>query len=69
LGFLARNGAVTEDRLRQATVVGGVMASFCVEEFSLDGIRELTEEQIADRFDKFEQLVDFGTLDLLGNGE
>lgn len=65
LGFLARNGAVTEQRLRQATVVGGVMASFCVEQFSLEGVRGLDDREIAGRFERFEQLVDFGTLDLL----
>jgi len=65
LGFLAREGTVDNDTLRQAMVIGGVMASFCVQEFSYDAIAELDDEDIPKRFSKFERLVDFDTIDSL----
>ena len=65
LGYLAGRGEIDERRLRQATVVGGCMASFCVEEFSLDGLQGLTDEQITRRIGKFERLVEFESIDSL----
>lgn len=65
LGYIAGQDEVTETTIRQANVVGGVMASFCVEEFSLGGIDGLEDRQIAERFKKFERLVDFEPVDSL----
>lgn len=65
LGYMAGQDEVTETTIRQANVVGGVMASFCVEEFSLGGIDDLEDREIADRFKKFERLVDFEPVDSL----
>jgi len=65
LGYLAARDEVTEERLRQATIVGGVMASFCVEEFSLGGLEELDRDAIWKRFEKIERLVDFETIEAL----
>ncbi|MDX1583120.1 MAG: PfkB family carbohydrate kinase [Thermoanaerobaculia bacterium] len=41
VGFLATNGEITNRRLRQAIVFGSVVASFTVEKFSLDRLREV----------------------------
>ncbi len=65
LGHLASSGEVTEAGLRQSTVLGGVMASFCVEEFSIDGLKDLGKQEIAERFERVEQLVDFETINWL----
>lgn len=65
LGYLAARDEVGEERLRQATIVGGVMASFCVEEFSLGGLQDLDRETIWKRFEKVERLVDFDTIESL----
>jgi sugar/nucleoside kinase (ribokinase family) len=65
LGFLAREGQTDNETLRQAMVIGGVMASFCVQEFSHDAIADLDDEDIPRRFSKFERLVDFDTIDSL----
>ena len=65
LGYLAGKGEATETRLRQASIIGGVMASFCVEDFSLGGLQDLDDDRIARRFEKFERLVDFETIDSL----
>jgi hypothetical protein len=45
--------------LRQAVIVGSVMASFNVEAFSLDRLRTLTQAQIAQRVGAFRRLIDF----------
>ncbi len=65
MGYLSTRDVVTPRDLRQATVVGCVMASFCVEDFSLDAMRTLTHEKIQRRFQMFERLVSFEPLELL----
>ena len=60
MGHLARSGEHGPDGLRRAIVAGSVMASFCVEGFSLDGIRKLDQDRIADRYRAFQALTRFG---------
>ena len=45
-------------------IVGSVMASFAVEQFSVDGLRGLTTEQIQSRFDAFTELTRFDQVSL-----
>ena len=65
LGFVTRRGSYDAKTLRQATVMGCVMASFCVEDFSLDALRELNDNTIQRRCDMFEHLVSYEPLELL----
>ena len=58
MGFLARNGRVTESSLRTAVVYGSVLASFVVEKFSLDRLFELTWDDIDKRYRAFIDLID-----------
>jgi hypothetical protein len=44
MGFLARQGRVSEPILRTAVVYGSVLASFVVERFSLERLVALTWE-------------------------
>lgn len=69
MGFLARSGATDAKAFRQATIVGSVMASFAVEQFSVDRFRTLTMPEIAVRYREFQQLVHFEPMpaDLVGN--
>lgn len=59
LGYLARTGEITPATLRQACVAGSTMASFCVEKFSLDRFRDLTNEEIQARLAAFKELTHF----------
>ena len=59
IGWLARTGDVSVANMRKAVVYGSALASFCVEEFSIDGIRALTQEQLADRFAIFRTISGF----------
>ena len=59
-GYLAKHGKHGPEEIRKALVVGSVMASFCVEKFSIDGLVDLNESEIAMRYRAFEKLTDFG---------
>ena len=59
IGWLARTGDVSVANMRKAVVYGSTLASFCVEEFSIDGIRKLGPEQLADRFATFRAISSF----------
>jgi len=62
LGLLDRLDATDGSALRQATVMGSTIASFTVEQFSLDRLRGLDLPQIRRRFDAFRTLVHFDAL-------
>ena len=53
---------VTFELLRKAMIYGSVLASFCVEAFSLDRLRKLTKEEIADRYEMFKLMSQFEAL-------
>ena len=60
LGYVGRTGSTSDDDLKRAAVCGSVMASFQVEDFGLDRLRELTHEEIEGRFQTFCDLSSFG---------
>jgi len=64
MGYLARVGEVTPTAIRHAMVCGTVMASFSVEGFGLDRLRELTMADIARRFRAFYELTHFEHIEL-----
>jgi sugar/nucleoside kinase (ribokinase family) len=63
MGYLAATNNLSDATIRKATVFGSVMASFTVEDFSLDRLRLLTWDVIEERFRKFQTLTDFEGLD------
>jgi len=62
LGLLDRLNTNDPRSLRQATVMGSTIASFTVEQFSLDRLRALDLAQVRKRFDAFRALVHFEEL-------
>ncbi len=62
VGYLARQMRFDAASLRQAMVMGSVLASFNVEAFSLDRLRSLTMPEIEARFAMFKRLVHFEDL-------
>ena len=62
MGYLARHMRFDAASLRQAMVMGSVLASFNVEAFSLDRLRTLTMPEIEARFAMFKRLVHFEDL-------
>jgi sugar/nucleoside kinase (ribokinase family) len=59
VGWLARTDDLSPENLKRAVVYGSTLASFCVEKFSVDGMKDLTYLQIQDRFRSFMQLSRF----------
>jgi sugar/nucleoside kinase (ribokinase family) len=60
-GYLAGTigGKVTFTHLRKAMIYGSVLASFCVEAFSLEKLRNLTMDQINERYEAFKLMSQF----------
>ncbi|NTX06740.1 sugar kinase [Myxococcus sp. CA051A] len=65
-GFMGALATATSDIdstvLRRAMVMGSVMASFTVEKFSLERLREVTHPEIRARFAEFRKLTHFDDL-------
>lgn len=57
MGYLAKTQDTSFENLKRAIVYGSVMASFCVEEFSLDKLRVIDQEMIFDRVAAFKKLM------------
>jgi sugar/nucleoside kinase (ribokinase family) len=58
MGEIARSGDTSEGGLRRAIVYGSVLASYCVEDFSLDRLRTLTRDDIERRYRQFVSLTE-----------
>ena len=60
-GYLAAHvkGEVTFAELRRAVIYGSVLASFCVEAFSLERLRSLTNDEILQRYEVFRSMSQF----------
>jgi len=60
MGYLAAQNRSDDERIiRQAIVYGTVVASFNVEDFSLNRQRTLTRQEIDDRFNRLKDMVHF----------
>jgi sugar/nucleoside kinase (ribokinase family) len=63
MGYVARSGNEEPAVLRRAIVLGSVLASFAVEQFSLDRLRTLTTDEIRARYAEARQLAHFDDLE------
>jgi sugar/nucleoside kinase (ribokinase family) len=61
MGYLAKTRDVSTAGIRRAVIFGTVMASFCVEEFSVDGMTSLDQADIERRFRVLKELSHFET--------
>jgi sugar/nucleoside kinase (ribokinase family) len=59
IGWLARTDDISTENLKRAVVYGSALASFCVEKFSVDSLRDLSNLKIRDRFHSFMDLSRF----------
>jgi sugar/nucleoside kinase (ribokinase family) len=59
MGYLAYAGDLSPSTIRTAMIMGSVMGSFAVEQFSVDGLRGLTTARIQQRFDELAELAHF----------
>ena len=63
LGYLASRSEVHERELRRAIIFGSVLASFTVEKFSLDRLREISLRDVHERYQDFRALTHFEDVD------
>lgn len=59
LGYLAKKGKLAHEEFKSACIYGSVLASFNVEEFSLDRLRSLSWKEIEARYQEFKKLTQF----------
>jgi sugar/nucleoside kinase (ribokinase family) len=59
IGHLAKTKDISFENMKTAIIVGSAMASFCVEKFGPERLKEITREDIDARLSEFVQLVNF----------
>jgi sugar/nucleoside kinase (ribokinase family) len=59
MGYLASTNDTSFENLKRALIYGSAMASFCVEEFSLDRLKSITPDQLNKRLGQFKNLVHY----------
>ena len=59
IGYLAKTKDISFENMKTAIIMGSAMASFCVEKFGPDRLREVTQEDIDTRVQQFVELVQF----------
>jgi sugar/nucleoside kinase (ribokinase family) len=64
-GYLAKVKDISFDSMKTAIIVGSAMASFCVEKFGPERLKEINADDITARINEFVQLVNFD-IDLIG---
>jgi sugar/nucleoside kinase (ribokinase family) len=64
LGYLASRTEIHDRELRRAIIFGSVLASFTVEKFSLDRLREISLRDIHERYSDFRALTHFDDFDV-----
>ncbi len=62
MGYLASAGEITDAAVSRAIIAGSAMASFAVEDFGLDRLLRLTQDEVRGRFDAFKRLTHFEAL-------
>lgn len=59
IGHIARTKDISFDNMKTAIIVGSAMASFCVEKFGPERLKEITRADIDARIQQFVELVNF----------
>ena len=59
IGHLAKTKDISFENMKTAIIIGSAMASFCVEKFGPERLKEITKADIDARLTEFVQLVNF----------
>ena len=59
IGYLAKVGTINFNNMKNAIIFGSALASFCVEKFGTEKIKNLTQEEVAERVQQFISLAQF----------
>src|SRR5699024_3058720 len=59
MGHLAHTNDISFDNMKTAIIMGSVLASFCVEKFGINRLKEITDLDIKKRIRRFTELAKF----------
>jgi sugar/nucleoside kinase (ribokinase family) len=59
IGYLAATRDVSFDNMKRAVIFGSALASFCVEKFGNERLKEITKDELDERVQEFIELVHF----------
>jgi sugar/nucleoside kinase (ribokinase family) len=59
IGYMAKVGTVNFNNMKNAIIFGSALASFCVEKFGTEKIKNLSEAEVSARVQEFVQLSSF----------
>lgn len=59
MGYLAENGTINSTNIRKALAVGTILASFNIEDFSVNRLKDVTKDDIKRRFSEFKRFISF----------
>ncbi len=59
MGYLTMTDDTSFDNMKKAIIYGSAMASFCVEKFSIDRLKDLSDKEIKSRLSQFKDLVEY----------
>ena len=59
IGHIVRTKDISFENMKTAIIVGSAMASYCVEKFGTERLREISKADISDRIAEFVDLVNF----------
>ncbi|HTJ10701.1 MAG TPA: PfkB family carbohydrate kinase [Dinghuibacter sp.] len=59
LGYLAKTRDISFENMKTAIIMGSAMASFCVEKFGPERLKEINQQDIDQRVQQFVELVQF----------
>ena len=58
-GYLDKTRDISFENMKRAIIYGSAMASFCVEKFGTEKIRNLSQEEVTERVQEFVSLAQF----------
>ena len=68
MGYLAGNEELSFEVLKQAIICGSAMASFCVEKFGIEALREIPPVKLMERLEQFALMMQFNVPGLRNKG-
>lgn len=63
IGYLSAVGKIDWENLKKAVIIGCVIASFNVEDFSIERLKTLTKEEILSRYSSMRENISFGDIE------
>jgi len=63
IGYLAKVGTINFNNMKNAIIYGSALASFCVEKFGTEKLKNLTQEEVAGRIQEFVTLSQFAVIE------